>query len=306
MRKMIKSYIEKLVLQLPYIGKWRKVFNAHSTPGHFYSPIPNIDFIKSNSHRIFIEPDNGLEGINLNSEVQLSILTDLSRHVSTFPYHLVDAYKYRFNLNNIYYTYYDALNYFTFLLKFKPKRVYEVGSGYSSALLLDVNEYFLNSKTEIVFIEPFPEERLLKLKRPNDKFNLITDLVQNVRHDFFSSLEAGDFLFIDTSHVSKIWSDVNYIFFEIFPRLKAGVIIHLHDVHYPFEYPKEWIYKGFAWNEAYFLRSFLMYNTNFDILFMNSYLNNKFPIEFKKTFNPYSQHVIFENKSAGSIWIVKK
>jgi hypothetical protein len=85
-------------------------------------------------------------------------------------------------------------------------------------------------------------------------------------------------LFIDSSHVAKTASDVNFEIFELLPRLKPSVIVHFHDIFYPFEYPHGWIFDiRRSWNEIYFLRAFLMYNSAFEILFFNDYFACKFP-----------------------------
>ena len=103
--------------------------------------------------------------------------------------------------------------------------------------------------------------------------SLIQTPVQDVPLDIFDKLEENDILFIDSTHISKTGSDVNFIFFEIFPRLKKGVKIHLHDIHYPFEYLKTWVLDDRrSWNEAYLLKCFLMYNSKFKILAFNSFL----------------------------------
>ena len=94
-------------------------------------------------------------------------------------------------------------------------------------------------------------------------------MVQNVKLIEFEKLEPNDLLFIDSSHISKIGSDLNYLLFEVLPSLKPGVIIHFHDILYPFEYPYEWIEKGIYWNEAYLLKAFLMHNKNYEILLFN-------------------------------------
>lgn len=88
----------------------------------------------------------------------------------------------------------------------------------------------------------------------------------------FTALAPGDFLIIDSSHVSKAGSDLNHILFEIIPRLQPGVHLHFHDIFLPFEYPRPWVEAGIAWNEAYVLRAFLQYNTTFKIEFFTSYL----------------------------------
>jgi hypothetical protein len=126
------------------------------------------------------------------------------------------------------------------------------------------------------FIEPYPE-LLLSLTKPEerDRLEIIGSNLQDIDLSLFANLAAGDILFIDSTHVAKISSDVNYIFFEILPQLQKGVYIHIHDIFYPFEYPREWIYQGRAWNEAYLLRAFLEYNDVFEIQLFTSFLGHK-------------------------------
>jgi hypothetical protein len=107
--------------------------------------------------------------------------------------------------------------------------------------------------------------------------------------------------------VSKTHSDVNYIFFEVLPRLRSGVYVHFHDIFYPFEYPKEWVYQGRAWNEAYILRAFLQHNDRFELLFFNSFLERfhrdtiarNMPLCLR-----HSKHSMVPT-SAQSIWLKK-
>ncbi len=155
----------------------------------------------------------------------------------------------------------------------RPRRIIEVGSGYSSCVILDTNELYFEGKIECTFIDPYP--RLLRslLKRGDaDRCPVIARNLQDVDLAAFAPLEAGDILFIDSSHVAKVNSDVNYVFAHILPSLARGVVVHFHDIFYPFEYPKVWVYRGIAWNEAYVLRAFLQYNSAFEILLFNSFL----------------------------------
>ena len=101
---------------------------------------------------------------------------------------------------------------------------------------------------------------------------ILAKKVYDVELETFTRLEAGDILFVDSSHVAKVGSDVNDIFFRILPALNPGVYIHFHDILDGFEYPREWIYAGRAWNEAYLLRAFLQYNHAFSIEFFNSWI----------------------------------
>lgn len=144
--------------------------------------------------------------------------------------------------------------------------------------MLDTIENFLDGQINTTFIEPNPE-RLFNLITDSDKnqVNIITEKVQEVSLDIFSSLNSGDLLFIDSSHVVKCGSDLQYLLFEVLPRLKSGVFVHFHDIFYPFEYPEIWLNKGIYWNENYFLRAFLAYNNTWQIYFFNHYIASEFP-----------------------------
>jgi hypothetical protein len=138
---------------------------------------------------------------------------------------------------------------------------------------MDINEHYLDHAIQLTFVDPHPE-KLYELMRKSDRarYEVISSTVQALAMDQFDSLERNDILFVDSSHVGKIGSDVLHILFEILPRLQDGVIVHFHDVHWPFEYPRWWIEDGRAWNEAYFLRALLMYNKVLKIRYFNGYI----------------------------------
>lgn len=163
-----------------------------------------------------------------------------------------------------------------------------MGSGYSSALMLDVNDLFFNRSIQLTFIEPNPE-RLYSLITEADK-NSVTiydKMVQQVDLDLFKTLERGDILFIDSSHVSKTGSDVNYLLFKVLPLLKPGVLFHFHDIFYPFEYVKSWVYEGRCWTENYILRAFLMYNQQYRIRLFAHYLHTHHAQLFQQVQFPF-------------------
>jgi len=99
--------------------------------------------------------------------------------------------------------------------------------------------------------------------------------------------------------VSKLNSDVNRIFFDLLPSIKKGVLIHFHDIFWPFEYPKEWIREGRAWNEAYLLRAFLEFNDSYEIVFFVSYMHT-FHTELLQ-----EQMPLCLKNSGANIWIRK-
>jgi hypothetical protein len=92
-------------------------------------------------------------------------------------------------------------------------------------------------------------------------------------------------LFIDSSHVSKVGGDVNFLFLEVLPRLRPGVIVHLHDVFLPAEYPRDWVVeKGRFWTEQYLLQAFLTFNDAWEILLANNYLGLEHAEALRTTF----------------------
>jgi len=128
----------------------------------------------------------------------------------------------------------------------------------------------------------------------------LADRAEDPIPGLFAGLSSGDVLFVDSSHVSKVGSDVNHIFFHILPMLNPGVRVHFHDIFYPFEYPEEWIFAGRSWTEAYILRAFLQYNGSFEVELFPNYLM-RFHEEFFKKAMP-----LCRKDPGGSIWLRKK
>jgi hypothetical protein len=250
-----RSLINKNKLLSRELEKWKVGMNP---PGHFYNPFPfekEIENYKQNPL---------LDDINLNETHQLKLVKEIAQHYTQLPFSFNKSSKFHYYYDNNYFTYADATLSFCLLLHWKPNKIIEIGSGFSSALMLDVNNHFMHGSLDITFIEPYPA-RLKSLLEPKSQHKLIEKPVQEVDIKEFEKLKAGDILFIDSSHVSKHGSDVNYILFSILPRIRKGVFIHIHDVFYPFTYPREWLRQGRGWNEAYMIRSFLSYNQHFQI-----------------------------------------
>lgn len=268
-------------------------------PGHYYSPIPSQAEIRADENRIFSIPA-GIHGIDLNEKEQLRLLAIFKHYYKELPYKPEKQRYLRYYLENSWYPYSDGICLYCMIRCANPSRIIEVGSGFSSAVMLDTNERFFNHGITLTFIDPDPQ-RLESLLMEEDvqRVEIIPKRVQDVELDKFRSLQQGDILFIDSTHVSKAGSDVHYIFFEVLPIIQAGVYIHFHDVYYPFEYMKELIYEGFAWNEAYLLRAFLQYNPAFKIVFFNTYLEHRFPEIFNE-----EMPLCMKNPGA-SIWLQK-
>lgn len=241
-------------------------------PGHFYSPIPSLDEVAAREARLFGAPPAALPAIDLNLAGQRRRLGRIADVYTDQPFEDAPRAGFRYGFDNPNYSYGEAIVLYAMLRDLRPKRLIEVGSGHSSCAILDINQHVLDGAMTCVFVEPYPD-LLTSLIRPDDAecVRILASAVQDMDTSEFEALEANDVLFIDSSHVSKVGSDVNHLIFEIFPRLKPGVVIHIHDIFYPFEYPSAWIYEGRYWNECYMLRSFLQYNSNFRIEFFNDY-----------------------------------
>lgn len=299
----LNTKLSKILRKIKFIKDWRagKNFNINASfpAGHYYSPIANLENIKKREIQIWNKKLK-TPGIDLNSKAQLELLKKIEHFYPELPFTFEKQDHLRYNFANNYYSYTDGIILYSLLRHFKPQRIIEIGSGYSSAVMLDTSELFLNYSIHFTFIEPLPG-RLMNLlsKKENSTTTIIEKEVQIVPLEIFQTLESNDILFIDSSHVIKTGSDVNFLIFEVLPLLKPGVMIHFHDIYYPFEYPREWVYKGLNWNETYTLRAFLMYNSDFEIILFSDYLHNFYPEAFKGMPLTY-------NATGSNIWLRKK
>jgi hypothetical protein len=269
---------------------------------HFYSPIASISEIDSDKERIFAPKSiSDLPNIDFKLEKQLELLKSFKNHFKICPFPEEQTPSKRYWYKNDCYSYADAAVLFCIMMHYQPKRIIEIGSGFSSAVALDTNEHFFGNKIKLYFIEPYPEDRLYKLLKEKDKKTTTIHAcrVQEIEKSFFATLEANDILFIDGSHVSKTGSDVNFLMFDVFPLLKPGVIIHIHDMFFPFEMPRPWIYEGRNWNETYLFRAFLEHNNAYSILFWTSFLR-----QFAQNETIDAIPVVTKNWG-GSLYIIK-
>lgn len=274
-------------------------FVTYAPPGHYYSPLPESETIEQLQK---VNQSKTICGIDLNEEEQVGLLKSFSKFYSQLPWN--DENKcnnnMRYFLNNPFYSYGDGIILYSFINYYKPNRIIEIGSGYSSAAILDTCEMFLKNKTKITFIEPYPNLLLdVLLEKDNHEELLVNKKVEDVNISLFKELQENDILFVDSSHVVKFSSDVLFILTEVLPVLKCGVIIHFHDIFWPFEYPLAWLKEGRAWNEAYFLRSFLMYNDHFKIIYFNDFIGKKYK-NLLETYMP----LCLKNHGCG-FWIMK-
>lgn len=267
--------------------------------GHYYSPYPSVEEIQTYISQLNKPLPQDLPEINMNRPRQLALLERFAAYRAELPFRHEATPPLRYGFNNIYFGPSDVTVLYSMIRELQPARIIEVGCGFSSAAMLDVNELFFNNTIQCTFIEPEAERFRSILKTSDQNVRLLEQKLQDVDLSLFSELEANDILFVDSSHVAKIDSDVNYLFFQVLPRLRAGVYIHWHDIYYPFTLPADWVQKGWHWNEAFLLRAFLANNSQYEIQFFNSYLS-RFHMDDIAALNPHAR-----DHSGCSLWIKK-
>lgn len=248
-------------------------FLAFAPPGHFYSPLPSPQDVARYAQAAVSRGPETLAGLDLDVEGQLAMVERLGPHARDLSFDDDSGGATRYYWDNDGFGPGDAVVLAAMMRHARPTRIIEVGAGYSTAVMLDVAERYLATPPAITCIDPEPE-RLRSLLRPGDEDRLTVheSLVQDLPLASFTALEPGDLLFIDSSHVLKLGSDVAFLLLEVLPRLAPGVFVHFHDITCSFEYPVVWYEEGRAWNEAPALRAFLTFNRAYRILFFSDYL----------------------------------
>jgi hypothetical protein len=297
----IAELIERIGSQIPGFRSVIRLRKFHHDwirfvpPGHFYSPLPSREDIDAWSRTR--RADANQLGLESKIDSQKELLTMLAANYPTIPFESKATSHCRYYFDNPFFTYADAIFLHLLIRHLKPRRIVEVGSGFSSAVMLDTLEQFGDGSTQLTFIEP-NAGRLRSLFRSHDAAHTtIERRVQEVPYEIFTALQPGDILFVDSSHVSKVGSDVNFLIFEVFPRLRAGVWIHIHDISPDFEYSEESLRDGVAWNEAYIIRAFLLFNSAFEIALHGPFCISKWPEWFGRNMPNCLKN------SGSSLWI---
>ena len=209
--------------------------------------------------------------------------------------------------NNGYFGFIDALIAHCMVRNFRPRHIIEIGSGYSSLVLrraLNLNYPKVPKRGgELICIDPSPRCKIIEHV---DKY--IPESVQHVDVEIFQLLSKNDILFIDSSHICEPESDVSYIFFNILPKLKPGVLIHIHDITFPKDYPHSYIVNQLrGYNEQYILLAFLLYNKSFEILWGTSYARETMikQLNSDKTLQEVIPKEVLRKFSGSSFWMQK-
>lgn len=244
-------------------------------PGHYYSPIVAPETVAE--HLAAVRDRSlgaALPGITLDLEAMQALWGQLAPAMLQAPFRAEKQPGLRYYFDNGAYSWGDGLLLNAMLVHFRPRRIIEVGCGHSSACIRDTMDLVPDWKPNLTSIDPYPDT-LRSLLEPGDegRFTAIDRPVQSVPLETFDRLRQDDMLIIDSTHVLKTGSDVCFELFEVLPRLRPGVLVHIHDMFFPFEYPESWVVdEGRSWNELYAVRAFLQFNPSFEIVFFNDFM----------------------------------
>ncbi len=282
----------RLVTHRRYFRVWQRR-GLHVTPVNFYQPTPDTRTFTAD---VFTRASE-LPGINMNDERQIELLHCLAafkQEYDALPRSPAGDAP-RFYLENKSFCNVDAEVYYAIIRQFKPKHIVEVGAGFSTALASEAISRN-GCACELTAIDPYPSPFI-----PRDT-RLIRRKVQDVPLEEFERLEANDILFIDSSHVCSIQSDVVYEICEILPRLRPGVLVHFHDIFLPLNYPRIFVDNRMLFNEQYVLQAFLAFNRAFSVIFAGAYMQAYHPALLGAAFESYKTD---GTVLPGSLWMLR-
>jgi Methyltransferase domain len=234
------------------------------TPNHFYWPVPDVTELERREWPIYAAPP----GCNFKMRQQVELATHFaSRYLPELEWSSEqkgDGYHY----HNGYFECVDAEIAYCMVRHWKPRRIIEIGSGYSTRVMaqaLHANLEVDGVAGELITVDPFPER--LPKNGLGDVVTVVPERVQRLDLGVFEILGADDMLFIDSSHVVAVGSDVVREYLQILPRLNPGVLVHVHDIFLPSDYPRSAVLENlWFWSEQYLLQAFLAFNPAFEVL----------------------------------------
>jgi hypothetical protein len=230
---------------------------------HYYSEVPDLDSLPSD----IWTAKRALRGVDFDIEAGLRLLHDeLGEFIAEFEAPALSTGDPRdFYYQNTFYEGLDAETLYAMVRRHRPRRVLELGSGMSTLVIAKARRRNGLGDSHHDVYDPYSRPELQPAL--NEICALHPVSANDVPLAQFTRLEAGDFLFVDTTHTVKIGSDVNRLILEVLPTLAPGVLVHFHDIYLPYEYPIEFFTElGFSWAEQYLLQAFLAFNPTYEVL----------------------------------------
>jgi Sulfotransferase family/Methyltransferase domain len=254
---------------------------VHLTPVHYYFPVPDTRQLDD----AFWASTSSLRGLDMREDYQLELVRNsfaaFADECRTLFSSETTNGRGSPSLDNDMFGGTDALALYCMIRHFAPRLIVEVGAGLSTRVAAAAAQR--SGGCRLISIEPFPSNDL-RAGGP-DLTTLIEKTVQEVDLGLFDELKENDILFIDSSHMVKIGSDVVHLLLEVVPRLNPGVIVHIHDIYLPRQYRREWVLQDLRfWTEQYLLQAFLAFNTDFEVLLCNNFFEERYPGVLREVF----------------------
>ena len=277
-------------------------------PGGFYSPV--VDPVSARRYLRSAQFSRQAARVDamLDLPAMLALWEKIAPKIVAFPFEKTPGFRY--HGRNGQFEYYDASILSGMIAHVNPRRIIEIGAGYSSVAMFDTVERLKRPRLES-FLTIDPDLSRIRKLDPPAQIEMLAAEVQSVPLERFEALEEGDILFIDSSHVMKTASDVHYEYLYILPRLKPGVVVHIHDIFYPFEYPRRWlVHDRRSWNEVYLVDTMLTYGKSFGILFFNDAMLKKAADRMRAPDDMFHRFEGFPTRPIhainGSLWLVRR
>lgn len=295
LRQAVKKALAKILSELlpaglmrspAFFHLWEKK-GYHVTPVHFYQPVPDSRDLPPD----IFEGESALSGVDLNEGGQLSLLDEFSAayrdEYNGFSFEAPrDGVGYYFG-NGAFETV-DAEILYCTVRCFKPKRIIEIGSGYSTrvtaAAIRKNREEDPAYECDFVCVEPYPMDWIRKI---TEVTRVVESRVEKLPLDTFTALEENDILFIDSTHTINVYNDVCFEYLDVLPVLQRGVHVHIHDIVLPQRYFENWYQNKFFWNEQYLLQAFLAFNEAFRVTWAGQFMHLRHPEALEKAFPSY-------------------
>ncbi len=297
-QQIAEQLAQGMAFDRAYFRLWEQ-HGFHITPNHFYQPVPDVSQLKES---LWSKP-SALAGIDMNDAGQIMLLEQVcalyQSEYNQFPTKPSGrAHDYYFDqpmFRSV-----DAEILYCIIRHYKPARIVEIGSGFSTLVAAAAcrKNQAEGTPTELTSIEPYPND-VLRAGVPG-LAKLMTNKLEDIDLSFFTSLGENDILFIDSSHVLRIGNDVYHEYLHILPRIAPGVFVHVHDIFLPFEYPRQWVMDEYRfWSEQYLLQAFLMFNSAFQVIWGGSYMHHTHSDKLRSAFRSYDPATVWP----GSFWM---
>ena len=263
---------------------------VHFRTTHYYDPVYAESDLPADT-----TGERELPGIDFHANDQLALLgeftfqDELLQFADDYPQGL------KFGHKNEYFDYCDAESLYCMLRHFKPQRLIEIGSGFSTmvasaALGRNAKD---GAQCRHICIEPYERDWIAGLG-----VEVIRERVQDVDPELFATLRSGDFLFIDSTHVIRPFGDVLTEYQRIIPSLPSGVMIHVHDIFTPHDYPEEWLRQDRRlWNEQYLLEAMLAHSSRYRVRLALNWLKHHHGDDLGRAFPTLIRHPEHEPRS---------